>query len=331
MKRFFRPLFARMAELSSNWKILQARLKAEAAAKPSTKRKAEEQLQSSLRKKSFDTSKSKAPKPLNRKDKPPVRRMGGVQSSAAIEKPKQTPSPSLAIWAEDHGVSAEDLAEAYGLGVKGNSLMFASTKDKVNHGLTSGLEIGKYVAIDCEMVGVGPGGHESALARISIVDFHGRQVYDSYVKPKERVTNWRTAVSGISQKEMRFARDFDEVQKEVSDILQDRILIGHDIKHDLDALKLSHSLKNIRDTAKYPAFKKYGHGRKPALKILAKEILGIEIQSGPHSSTEDARATMLLFRKHKSGFDMDHVNRFAPKQPANTGASRLKKKTKKKS
>ncbi|KAJ4857495.1 exonuclease domain-containing protein [Trichoderma breve] len=294
-----------MAELSSNWKKLQAQLKAEAASKPSTKRKAEEQLQSSPRKKPFETTKTKASKPLIRKDKPPVRRMGGVQSSAAIEKPKQTPSPSLAIWAEDHGVSAEDLAEA-------------------------GLEIGKYVAIDCEMVGVGPGGHESALARISIVDFHGRQVYDSYVKPKERVTNWRTAVSGISQKEMRFARDFDEVQKEVSDILQDRILIGHDIKHDLDALKLSHSLKNIRDTAKYPAFKKYGHGRKPALKILAKEILGIEIQSGPHSSTEDARATMLLFRKHKSGFDMDHVNRFAPKQPANAGTSRLKKKTKKK-
>ncbi|KAL7933555.1 ribonuclease H-like domain-containing protein [Trichoderma chlorosporum] len=318
-----------MAELSSNWKKLQAQLKAEAASKPSTKRKAEEQLKSSTQKKALGLSKGKAPRPLFSKDKPPIRRMGGVQSSAAIDKPKQTPSPSLAIWADNHGVSAEDLAEAYGLGVKGNSLMLASGKDKVNHGLTSGLEIGKYVAIDCEMVGVGPGGHESALARISIVDFHGQQVYDSYVKPRERVTNWRTAVSGISQKEMRFARDFDEVQKEVDSILKDRILIGHDIKHDLDALKLSHSPRNIRDTAKYPAFKKYGHGRKPALKNLAREILGIDIQSGPHSSTEDARATMLLFRKHKSGFDMDHVNRFAPKLPANTGTSK-KKKTKKK-
>ncbi|RFU73984.1 rna exonuclease 4 [Trichoderma arundinaceum] len=320
-----------MAELSSNWKKLQAQLKAEATSKPSTKRKAEEQLHSSVKRKPIGTSKSKDTRLLSHQQKPPVHRMGGVQSSTAVDKPKQSPSPSLAIWADDHGVSAEDLAEAYGLGVKGNTMMLASEKDKVNHGLSSGLEIGKYVAIDCEMVGVGPGGHESALARISIVDFHGRQVYDSYVKPKERVTNWRTAVSGISQKEMRFARDFDEVQNEVNTILKDRILIGHDIKHDLDALKLSHSPRNIRDTAKYPAFKKYGNGRKPALKILAKEILGIEIQSGPHSSTEDARATMLLFRKHKSGFDMDHVNRFAPKQTAHTGASHLKKKTKKKS
>ncbi|PTB39815.1 3'-5' exonuclease [Trichoderma asperellum] len=319
-----------MAELSSNWKILQARLKAGAASQPPAKRKAEEQLQSSAKRKPPGTNESKGSVPPFRKKKAAAHRMGGVQSSTAVDKPKQNPSPSLAIWAKDHEVSTEDLAEAYGLGVKGNTMMLASEKDKVNHGLSSGVEIGKYVAIDCEMVGVGPGGHESALARISIVDFHGRQIYDSYVKPVERVTNWRTTVSGISQKEMRFARDFSEVQKEVDDIIKDKILIGHDIKHDLDALKLSHSPRNIRDTAKYPAFKKYGNGRKPALKVLAKEILGIEIQSGPHSSTEDARATMLLFRKHKSGFDMDNMNRYAPKQTTNSSASRSKKKTKKK-
>ncbi|KAH8130215.1 hypothetical protein ACSS6W_005421 [Trichoderma asperelloides] len=319
-----------MAELSSNWKILQARLKAGAASQPPAKRKAEEQLQSSAKRKSIGKSEGKVSVPPSRKKKAAAHRMGGVQSSTAVDKPKQNPSPSLAIWAKDHEVSTEDLAEAYGLGVKGNAMMLASEKDKVNHGLSSGVEIGKYVAIDCEMVGVGPGGHESALARISIVDFHGRQIYDSYVKPVERVTNWRTAVSGISQKEMRFARDFSEVQKEVDDIIKDKILIGHDIKHDLDALKLSHSPRNIRDTAKYPAFKKYGNGRKPALKVLAKEILGIEIQSGPHSSTEDARATMLLFRKHKSGFDMDNMNRYAPKQTTKSSASRSKKKTKKK-
>lgn len=320
-----------MAELSSNWKILQARLKAGAASQPPVKRKAEEQLQSSAKRKSTGKSESKGSFPPSRKKKTPAHRMGGVQSSIAVDKPKQNPSPSLAIWAKDHEVSTEDLAEAYGLGVKGNAMMLASQKDKVNHGLSSGVEIGKYVAIDCEMVGVGPGGHESALARISAVDFHGRQIYDSYVKPVERVTNWRTAVSGISQKEMRFAREFSEVQKEVNDIIKDRILIGHDIKHDLEALKLSHSPRNIRDTAKYPAFKKYGHGRKPALKVLAREILGFEIQNGPHSSTEDARATMLLFRKHKSGFDMDNTNRYAPKQTTNASASRSKKKKKKKS
>lgn len=259
----------------------------------------------------------------------PKRQMGGVHSSKIEDEPKTSVTPSLALWAEDNDISAEALAEAYNLGAKDNS-MLASAKDKINHGLTEGIEIGKYIAIDCEMVGVGPGGHESALARVSVVDFHGRQVYDSYVKPKEKVTNWRTAVSGISQKEMRFARDFEEVQADVDKLFNGCILVGHDLKHDLNALILSHPGKDIRDTAKFPGFKQYGNGRKPALRMLAQRILGVEIQDGAHSSIEDARVTMLLFRKHKSAFDVDHSNRYAPKPTLGGGPGKGKSKKKRK-
>ncbi|KAI9472213.1 MAG: hypothetical protein EXX96DRAFT_455889, partial [Benjaminiella poitrasii] len=58
-------------------------------------------------------------------------------------------------------------------------------------------KVGKYVAIDCEMVGVGPGGIDSALARVSIVNYNGAVVLDCYVKPQEKVTDYRTKVSGI--------------------------------------------------------------------------------------------------------------------------------------
>ena len=250
--------------------------------------------------------------------------MGGVQSTRIPEGPGYGPSPSLALWAEDNDISGESLAEAYGLGLNGNSMLLAGENDKVNRGLTEGINIGKYVAIDCEMVGVGPGAYESSLARVSIVDFHGRQIYDSYVKQRERVTDWRTEWSGISSKEMRFARDFDEVQKAVADIMKDRILVGHDIKHDLDVLKLSHPTRDIRDTARHHAFKKHGNSRKPALRNLARELLNVQIQEGAHSSVEDARVTMLLFRKHKSAFDVDHANRFAPKPPKG-GSSKANK------
>lgn len=255
--------------------------------------------------------------------------MGGVHSSPAKPETKQTISPSLALWAADNDISAESLAEAYDLGVKDPATVLASGKDKINHGLSEGLDVGKYIAIDCEMVGVGPGGYESVLARVSVVDFHGKQVYDSYVKPKERVTDWRTKVSGISPKQMRFAREFEEVQQTVSTLLNNRILVGHDLKHDLECLMLSHPFRDIRDTAKYHNFKKYGNGRKPALRTLAQEILGVEIQSGAHSSIEDARVTMLLFRKHKSGFDVDHSNRYTPK-PSSNGPGNSKGKPKKK-
>lgn len=54
------------------------------------------------------------------------------------------------------------------------------------------------------MVGVGGAENErSALARVSIVNFHGHLVMDTFVKPKEPVTDWRTWVSGVSPASMK--------------------------------------------------------------------------------------------------------------------------------
>lgn len=308
-----------MVELSSNWKKLQAKLNAQSSSEAPSKRKARNlPIPASERPKAGQsTAKQLFPSRKQGDSKPDAQRMGGVQSSLVGHEPEYVlPPPSLALWAEDNDISSEALAEAYGLGLESNSIASASQNDKINHGLSTGIEIGKYVAMDCEMVGVGPGAHESALARVSLVDFHGRQIYDSFVKPKEKVTDWRTNVSGVSSKEMRFAREFKEVQKQVFDVINGRVLVGHDIRHDLNALKMNHPPRDIRDTAKHANFRKVGHGRKPALRILARQILGIEVQDRAHSSIEDARATMFLFRKHKSEFDVDHANRFAPKSLA---------------
>ncbi|CEJ95152.1 hypothetical protein VHEMI10650 [[Torrubiella] hemipterigena] len=310
-----------MAGLSSNWKQLQAQLKSQTT--PNLKRHADSKEQRQTKKPRTTT----APKPAKLNPKK-SHKMGGVQSAPPKEDRTYGKAPSLASWAADNGISAESLAEAYDLGSKDNSMITNAGKDKVNHGVTKGVEIGKYVAIDCEMVGVGPGGYESVLARASLVDFHGTQIYDSYVRPKERVTDWRTAISGISIKEMRFAREFSEVQQDVADILKGRILIGHDVKHDLTALMLSHPGKDIRDTSKHHSFKKLGNGRKPALRVLAQELLNVEIQSGAHSSIEDARVTMLLFRKHKSAFDVDNANRYAPAPSKMMTIKKSKKKRK---
>jgi RNA exonuclease 4 len=327
--------------LSSNWEKLQAKLKAnpapaqetataplkrkaEAISKAPSKKQKKQKQATPLPKKTIvgPASKSKARLPNL------AGRMGAGQSSKI--DPGTGPSPSLSTWAADNDISAESLAEAYGLGLKDNALL-TSDKERENAGLAEGVEIGKYIAIDCEMVGVGEAGRESALARASVVDFHGRQIYDSYVKPKERVTDWRSAVSGITQKHMRFARDFDEVQADIAELLKGRILVGHDVKHDLDALLLTHPIMDLRDTAKHPGFRKYGNGKKPALARLSSEILGVEIQRGAHSSIEDAKVTMALFRKHKPAFDMDHATRFPSIVPrAGKGKSDSKKPKKKK-
>ena len=53
------------------------------------------------------------------------------------------------------------------------------------------------------MVGVGPDGNDSALARISIVNQFGHCVYDKFVKPKEQVTDYRTWVSGVRPEDLK--------------------------------------------------------------------------------------------------------------------------------
>ena len=66
-----------------------------------------------------------------------------------------------------------------------------------------GCSADRCIAIDCEFVGVGPNGSTSVLARCSIVNHHGHVLYDSYVKPKEPVTDYRTWVSGVKPKHLK--------------------------------------------------------------------------------------------------------------------------------
>ncbi len=47
------------------------------------------------------------------------------------------------------------------------------------------------VALDCEMVGVGPEGERSALARVAVVNQDGNVLLDTFVRPKEKVTDFR--------------------------------------------------------------------------------------------------------------------------------------------
>lgn len=103
--------------------------------------------------------------------------------------------------------------------------------------ISTSIRIGKIVALDCEMVGVGPDGVESALARVTLVNFHGAVILDMYVKPQEAVTDYRTAVSGISPKHLKNAHAFKDVQKAVADIIKDRLLVGHALNNDLQVSK----------------------------------------------------------------------------------------------
>ncbi|KAL0035336.1 hypothetical protein WJX77_001594 [Trebouxia sp. C0004] len=164
------------------------------------------------------------------------------------------------------------------------------------------------VAIDCEMVGVGPDGTRSALARICMVNNDGGVLIDQYVQPQEKVTDYRTFVSGIEPKHLKDgAVSLSEAQKMVAQILTGRILVGHSVHHDLQALLLSHPRKITRDTATYPPLMmSVGKGQKAksrSLRHLAETELGLSIQAGEHSPIDDARSTLYLYHKHRKNWE----------------------------
>ncbi|KAJ4471493.1 ribonuclease H-like domain-containing protein [Lentinula aciculospora] len=162
---------------------------------------------------------------------------------------------------------------------------------------------GKYIAIDCEMVGVGIDGSESSLARVTLVNYHGAVQMDEFVRQRERVVDYRTQYSGIRESDMKKAKPFDEIQKTVAELLQDRTLVGHAIHNDLKALLLSHPWNLTRDTQHLAGKSKVVRSKYIALRKLVEQELGIIIQAGEHSSLVDARATMAVYRLHRKEWD----------------------------
>lgn len=213
-----------------------------------------------------------------------------VEKEVEKDEEKEQPNMSIiqaALWSKERDIKISDL----------------ETTGPINTNSSKKRQPGKYLAIDCEFVGVGPEGQESALARVSIVNFYGYTIYDEFVKPRETVTDWRTWVSGITPKHMNQAISFKEAQNETAKLLKDKILVGHAVHHDLEALFLSHPKSMIRDTTQFKLFRSISNGKTPGLKKLTKHFLKIDIQDGQHSSVEDARATMLLFRLHRKDFE----------------------------
>jgi RNA exonuclease 4 len=165
-------------------------------------------------------------------------------------------------------------------------------------------EKARYLALDCEMVGVGHGGKKSSVARVTLVDWDGRIVWDEFVRQEQEVTDYRTFVSGITPLDMEVATlTFDECRQKVQTMISDKILVGHALKNDMRALNITHPWYITRDTAKYEPFMKTRFDdailwpRK--LKDLAFEKLQgrkIQREGEPHSAHEDAAAAMALYR-----------------------------------
>lgn len=127
------------------------------------------------------------------------------------------------------------------------------------------------------------------------------------------------------------APTFETVCAEVRAIVGHKVLVGHTLFNDLAAIEHKHQYEDMRDTALfYPLRRLAGvtnEGQYPALRKLAKEVLGHEIQKGEHSPVgresggvkvrssadsgaqiEDARSTMEVFLTVRAEYEAGLAN-----------------------
>jgi len=158
-------------------------------------------------------------------------------------------------------------------------------------------------ALDCEMVEVE--GRRSWLARVAVLNSEGEVLIDTYCRPQARITNFRTELSGIEPKDLDHAPGFALVRSNVLKVLQGKILVGHGLDSDLVALRYHHPTHLVRDSAKFPPLMRELSSWLCArsLKELASQELGLRIQTGRHCPKQDALAALVLYRKHRDGWD----------------------------
>ena len=149
--------------------------------------------------------------------------------------------------------------------------------------------------VDCEMCRTAKGVNE--LTRISIVNEDYETVYETLVRPTNKIVDYLTQYSGITEEiMMKVTKTLKDVHKEVRKLLPpDAILVGQSLNCDLNAMRMMHPY--VIDTS--VCFNLSGvRSRKSKLQKLAMTFLKETIQhhEGGHDSVEDSVSSLKLVK-----------------------------------
>ncbi|CRG95083.1 exoribonuclease, putative [Plasmodium gallinaceum] len=162
------------------------------------------------------------------------------------------------------------------------------------------FDLDNIFSIDCEMCETI--NNQRELTKITVVDAYMNIVYDSYVVPDNKITNYLTLYSGINESTLENVKTkLKDVQENLKKFLNNKsILIGHSLENDLHALKISHPY--VIDTS--IIYSNSNYFSKPSLFQLSKKYLNIIMKrENGHNSIDDAKISMFLALKKISELD----------------------------
>ncbi|KLO20515.1 hypothetical protein SCHPADRAFT_912094 [Schizopora paradoxa] len=142
------------------------------------------------------------------------------------------------------------------------------------------------------------------LARVSVVEYRGTVIFDSFVYPNEPVSDFRTHITGIQPEDLYTAPSFLEVRAGVEALVRDKVMIGHSLWEDLALLGLVHSTLRTRDVALFlPFHRTMKCFTVTPLRHLVTHLMRRKIGFGSENPIEEARASLDLFRSYEDKWE----------------------------
>ena len=158
-----------------------------------------------------------------------------------------------------------------------------------------------YTIVDVETTGNGYNGQK--ITEISVLLFDGQKVIDEFtslVNPEQKIPNYITNLTGITEAMVSNAPRFFEIAKKVVEITKDAVFVAHNVHFDYNVIR--NEFKNLGFNFKRKKLCTVRLSRKiiPGLSSYSLgnicDTQGIEIIER-HRAKGDAEATLELFRK----------------------------------
>ncbi|KAI0067822.1 hypothetical protein BV25DRAFT_1834814 [Artomyces pyxidatus] len=173
------------------------------------------------------------------------------------------------------------------------------------HRVSKAHDPSKYVAVSAQVVFAGATASIPMVARVSVTDYIGDVVFDTFVRPTQPVVDHRTAETGVLPSHIANAPTFLDVQTQLTLLLRNKIIVGHALWHFFSVMGIRHPTIDTRDVASFIPFRRsLRSGRQlPPLPVLVNRLMGQNIGLGHEHPLENARAALDLFRSAEQAWE----------------------------
>ncbi|KAI9290821.1 hypothetical protein K502DRAFT_353590 [Neoconidiobolus thromboides FSU 785] len=124
-------------------------------------------------------------------------------------------------------------------------------------------------------------GCDNVITRVTIVNSYEYTIFDKYVEPTHNVTDYCIRISDIQKGGLN--QCFKVARQDVLFLIKNRMLVGHKVFKDLEALKINHPLRLRKETA--TLFLPSGNiDQRISIKNLCFNLFDIKILEGCHNT-----------------------------------------------